>query len=323
MNPPEDFEAHHEPVLLKEVLHYLSPKPGMTIYDLNLGYGGHAYDILKQLRGEGLLVGFDIDPTAVEMACRRMQDARIVPTEYKFSVGNHADLAHLLAPTQIPPPGGILLDLGVSTPQLRQLDLGLSWEHDGPLEMRLDPQNGMPSAGEIVNEWDEEEMTRLFREYGEEKWSGRIAKRIVEARKRGIIATGRELGQIVADSIPRKAWPPKIHPATRVFLALRIYVNREYENLEKVLPQAFDLLLPGGRLVVISFHGGEDGRVKRFFQTLARPESEAPWPLPQRGKTAEPRLKILTPRPIWASEEEVKRNPKSRSARLRAAEKVY
>jgi 16S rRNA (cytosine1402-N4)-methyltransferase len=294
----------------------------MTIVDCNLGHAGHGLDILRQLRGEGLYIGIDIDPLAVETAERRLQAARIAPTLYKLIVGNHANLSYLLKLAQVPPSGGVLLDLGPSTPQLLQSRLGMSWDSDQPLDMRLDPKSEAPSAGELLNDWDEEDLTRMFRENAEEKWSRRIARRIVERREPGLIWTGRELGRLVGEAIPRKAWPPKTHPATRVFLALRIEVNQEFANLEAVLPQALDALAPGGRLVTISFSGGEDKRVKAFFQAMSRPVSSAPWPLPQRGSEIAPRLKVLTPQPVWASEEEIASNRRSRSARLRAAQKI-
>jgi len=314
--------AYHEPVLVKEVIHYLSPAPGKVIIDCNLGNGGHALDILKQLRGEGILVGIDVDPLAVEISARRIAESRIDPAVVKFIVGNHADLAHLLGPAHVPPAGGILLDLGPSTPQLLSPLRGFSWESDEALDMRLNPQAGEPSAADIVNTWDEEELARIFREHAEERWADRIAKVLIQRRELHPIRTGRELGKIVGEAIPRKAWPPKIHPATRVFLALRVEVNHEYENLEKVLPQAVGALAPGGRLVVISFHGGEDSRVKKFMQELARPKTTAPWPLPQKGHEIPPTLRILTPQPVRPSEEEMQKNPRSRSARLRAAEKI-
>lgn len=318
MNPG----AFHEPVLVKEVIEHLSPKPGDVIVDCNLGHGGHALEILKHLRGEGLLVGIDLQAPAVETARRRILAVHSNPSCYKLIVGNHADLPQLLLQAQVPPPQGILLDLGPSTPQLLDPRLGMSWESEEALDMRLDPQAGNPSASEIVNEWSEAELARLIYENSEEKWSRRIARRIVEARTAGPITTGKQLGRIVGEAIPRKAWPPKTHPATRVFLALRIAANREYENLEAVLPLALEALAPGGRLVVISFHGGEDGRVKRFMQKFSRPETEVPWPLPQGGHEGNPRLRLLNSRPVTATKEEIERNPRSRSAKLRAAVKL-
>lgn len=314
--------AYHEPVLTKEVLEYLDPKPGRTYVDCNLGHAGHFMEIIKQLRGEGFAVGIEIDPAQVEVASRRIEALHNAPPNYKLLVGNHADLSLLLAPSQTPPIGGILLDLGPSTPQLLDPRLGMSWESSEALDMRLDRASGGPSAADIVNEWTEEDLTRLFREYAQEKWSARIAKRIVERRKTSPIRTGRELGELVGGAIPRAAWPPKIHPATRVFLALRIEVNGELENLKRVLPQAVELLAPGGRLVVISFHSGEDAIVKSFLRERSTAKVTAPWPLPQKGSEIPAEMKLLTPQPVTASEEELARNPRARSAKLRAAEKV-
>jgi len=314
--------AYHEPVLTKEVLKYLDPKPGRTYVDCNLGHAGHFMEIIKQLRGEGFAVGIEIDPAQVEVASRRIEALHNAPPNYKLIVGNHSNLSLLLAPTQYPPIGGILLDLGPSTPQLLDPRLGMSWESSEALDMRLNRAEGTPTAADIVNEWLEEDLSRLFRENAQEKWSARIAKRIVERRTTAAIRTGRELGELVCGAIPRAAWPPKIHPATRVFLALRMEVNQELENLKRVLPQALELLAPGGRLVVISFHSGEDAIVKNFLRDRAKAKVTAPWPLPQRGNEIPPELKILTPQPVTATEEELARNPRSRSARLRAAEKM-
>lgn len=318
MNAPDT----HEPVLLKEVMHYLSPQPGKTYVDCTLGRGGHSEAILKLLGGEGSLIGIDVDPHAIEAVRRRFEQARYPPAQVILVQGNFAGLTPLLQQVQAPALAGILLDLGLSSPQLDSPGFGLSWEDDQGLDMRIDPESGRPSAAEIVNTWDEKELTDLFRRHADEKWSRQIARRIVAEREKEPIATGRRLGEIVGAAIPRKAWPPKTHPATRVFMALRIEANGEYENLEAVLPQAFDALESGGRLVVISFHSGEDARVKKWMKEMARPLGEAPWPLPQRGAEGRPRLKILTPKPVTPDEAEVKRNPRSRSARLRAAEKL-
>lgn len=315
-------ELEHEPVLSKEVLEYLSPAPGDVVIDCNLGHAGHAIEIAKQLRGGGLLVGIDIDPNSLRAARRRIDAARIDPALIRLVQANHSHLASLPELSHLPSPTGILLDLGPSTPQLLDPSRGMSWNSDEALDMRLDREGAAPNAADIVNEWEERDLTRLFRDKGDEKWAARIARRIVEERAKSPIRTGRRLGEIVGAAIPRAAWPPKIHPATRVFLALRIEVNREYENLEAVLPQALEILAPGGRLVVISFHGGEDVRVKRFFREMSRPSGGAPWPLPQKGTERPPRMKILTPEPIRATDEEIARNPRSRSARLRAGIKL-
>ncbi len=317
--------AEHEPVLMKEVLEVLAPKPGAVIVDGTLGGGGHSLAILRQLGEEGLLVGADWDPQMLEAARKRIEAAH-VPSRYRLLLTDHAHLlpvlAEVLAEAGVQPaaPDGFLYDLGPSNPQILDPARGLSWESDEALDMRLAPQEAGPNAAEIVNEWDERDLARIIYEHSDERWARRIAKRIVEERKLGPIRTGRQLGDLVKRAIPRKAWPEKIHPATRVFLALRIEVNGELERLERILPQSFELLRPGGRLVVITFHSGEDRRVKDFMRAMATPP-RPPWPLPETGEPA--RARLLTPKPIGPGPEEVVRNPRSRSAKLRAIEKKF
>jgi 16S rRNA (cytosine1402-N4)-methyltransferase len=315
--------ALHEPVLLKEVLQTLAPMPGEVIVDATLGHGGHSLAILSQLGNEGLLVGFDRDPQMLEVARQRIDAASISRSCYRLVEADHVQmltvLAEVLADVDPPAPDGILMDLGPSTPQLLDPARGMSWESDQSLDMRMRRAGPGPTAADIVNGWDQASLTRLFLDNADEHWAARIASKIVEARQLGPIRTGRQLGDIVRGAIPRGAWPPKIHPATRVFLALRIEVNDEYRTLEAILPQAFEILKPGGRLVVITFHGGEDRRVKQFMREATRPP-QAPWPLPQGNEPAPARL--LTPKPLTASPEEIDRNPRSRSAKLRAIQKT-
>ncbi len=312
----------HEPVLMKEVLQTLSPAPGQLIVDATLGHGGHSLEILSQLGGEGFLVGIDRDPQMLATARKRIEAAQISSSSYKLVVADQADLAQVLAEAiaLVPvahqsAPDGFLFDLGPSTPQLLDPSLGLSWQSEQSLDMRINPRSERSSAAEIVNTWSEDDLTRIFKDYADERWARRIAKYIIEARGRKAVQTGKELGDIVGAAIPRNAWPPKIHPATRVFLALRIEVNAEYETLESALPVAFKSLKPGGRLVVISFHSGEDRRVKEFMKALSTPE-RPPWPLPESGAKAAATL--LTRKPLVAGEDEIRRNPRSRSAKLRA-----
>ncbi|MCE5230732.1 16S rRNA (cytosine(1402)-N(4))-methyltransferase RsmH [bacterium] len=320
----ERAPAEHEPVLTKEVLQFLAPKPGDVIVDGTLGGGGHSLAILRQLDEEGLLVGADWDPQMLEAARKRIEAAHVAPTRYRLLLTDHAHLlpvlAEVLAEAGVQPaaPDGFLYDLGPSNPQILDPARGLSWESDEALDMRLSPQNPGPSAADIVNEWTEEALSKMIFGHSDERWARRIAARIVEARKQGPIRTGRQLAEIVKAAIPRKAWPEKIHPATRLFLALRIEVNQELERLERILPESFELLRPGGRLVVITFHSGEDRRVKDFMKRMAT-APRPPWPLPETGEPA--RAKLLTPKPIGPGEEEIQRNPRSRSAKLRAIQK--
>jgi 16S rRNA (cytosine1402-N4)-methyltransferase len=320
-----DETTFHEPVLVKEVLHFLAPAPGKVIVDCNLGHGGHSLEILSKLGDKGLLVGIDRDPLMLEVARKRIEATHTSSTrsQVRLIQADHSHLSQILAEAladvAAAAPDGILFDLGPSTPQLLDPARGMSWNSDQALDMRMDTSGPGPTASEIINTWDEEDLARVFFENADERWSRRVAKRIVEAREAEPIQTGRQLGQIVERAIPRKAWPPKIHPATRVFLALRIEVNAEYKTLEAVLPQAFAALKPGGRLVVITFHSGEDRRVKEYFRQVSTPP-EVPWPFPQGNATAPARL--LTKKPVEATPEEQARNPRSRSAKLRALEKI-
>lgn len=315
----------HESVLLQEVLHYIAPVPGQVIVDGTLGHGGHSLAILSELGGKGLLVGFDRDPQMLETARKRIEAAHVPESSYRLVHADHVEmpsvLAEVLAEANVDPPApdAILLDLGPSTPQLLDPARGMSWLSDQSLDMRMNPEGPGPTASEIINTWDKEALALLFWKHADERWSRRIAEKLVEARGRQAIQTGRQLGELVAQAIPRRAWPPKIHPATRVFLALRIEVNRELETLEAILPAAFGLLRPGGRLVVITFHSGEDRRVKDFMRAVSTPPP-VPWPLPQAGAEEAP-ARLLTRKPVMASPEEQSRNPRSRSAKLRAIEK--
>jgi len=315
----------HEPVLVKEVLHYLAIAPGKIIVDCNLGHGGHSLAILEQMGDRGTLVGIDKDRTMLEVARTRIAatHASSTSSQVRLLQADHLQLktilADALADLPAAAPDGILFDLGPATPQLLNPARGMSWLSDQSLDMRMDTEGPGPTAAEIVNSWDEVDLARVIYENADERWSRRIARRIVEARERGPILTGRQLGEIVERAIPRKAWPPKIHPATRVFLALRIEVNQEFTILERVLPQAFELLAPGGRLVVITFHSGEDRRVKDFMRRVSTPP-EVPWPFPQGDAKAA--AKLLTRKPVEAGPEEMARNPRSRSAKLRAVEKT-
>jgi 16S rRNA (cytosine1402-N4)-methyltransferase len=329
MNAPEQY---HQPVLVKEVLEALAPRPGQLVIDGNLGHGGHSLQIMSRLGEEGLLVGVDRDPQMLATARKRFEDAGVPRSRYRLVEADHLQLPVVLAevladapvaapvPAEVPVPDSILFDLGPSTPQLLDPERGMSWDSDFPLDMRLSRADHPLTAQMIVNEWDEPDLARLFRENADERWAVRIAKRIVETRERKPIVTGRDLGRLVGEAIPRGAWPPKIHPATRVFLALRIEVNGEYRTLDAVLPLAFGLLKPGGRLAVISFHSGEDRRVKDFMRRVSTPP-EVPWPLPQSGAPGAA-ARPLTRKPLGPGPEELAANPRARSARLRAVEKL-
>lgn len=302
--PPAAFR--HAPVLLAEVVAGLAPRPGGRYVDGTLGGGGHAAAILEASAPDGRLLGIDADPAALLAA-----GARLAPFGERATLvhGNFRDLARLARAGGFEPIDGLLLDLGVSSHQLDTPERGFSFLADAPLDMRLDPTGG-ETAADIVNETPEGALADLIYRYGEERGSRRIARAIAEARRRRSIATTGELAEVVARALGGRHG--KIHPATRTFQALRIAVNRELDNLEAALPQAVELLAPGGRLAVIAFHSLEDRIVKLFF----RAESG------YGGSGGPERLRIITKKPIEAGEGEVRANPRARSAKLRVAERI-
>ncbi|NJO04337.1 MAG: 16S rRNA (cytosine(1402)-N(4))-methyltransferase RsmH [Chloroflexaceae bacterium] len=309
----------HTPVLLAEVLHFLQPRPGGVYIDGTLGGGGHATAVLQQVHPDGRLLALDADPAALQAVQTRWQ-----ALEQPFAAGSYTllqstfenleTLAHAHGFSAV---DGILFDLGVSSHQLDTATRGFSFLAEGPLDMRLDP-TAETTAADLVNTLDEQALADTIYRYGEERLSRRIARRIVEQRQQQPISTTTELAALVARAVGgrgTKRGPGAIHPATRTFQALRIAVNRELAQLEAVLPQAVRLLRPGGRLAVISFHSLEDRIVKQFF----RDESgyggnEAP----DRPVT----LQIITKKPVEAGEDETRTNPRSRSAKLRVAERI-
>lgn len=305
----------HIPVLLQEVIHYLAPTSGKNFVDATLGFGGHSEEILKLTGPEGRLVGIDQDQTALEYAEKHLQTYHERFTSY---LGNYTETQEAAQGMVVN--GGILADIGVSSFQLDEAERGFSFKEDGPLDMRMSKENPLTAAS-IVNEWEADEITRILYEYGEEKFARRIARRITEAREVKYIETTKELAEVVANAIPRKFWPDHIHPATRTFQALRIVVNDELGVLREFLPIAMDLLQPGARLAVISFHSLEDRIVKDFMRERANP-CTCPKEFPKCicGKVADG--VIVTKKPVTASEEELSRNPRSRSAKLRVIEKI-
>ena len=303
----------HVPVLLSAVLEGLRPRSGMSFIDATLGAGGHAVALLEASAPDGRLLGFDRDAAALEVARRRLarfgDRVRVVHASY-------AQIGRLAPAHGFEAVDGILFDLGLSSLQLDDPARGFSFRFDAPLDMRFDPRHGI-TAAELVNELPEERLAALLREYGEERHARRIARAIVAARP--VRTTGR-LAEVVARAVPR-ARHERIHPATRTFQALRIAVNEELEALERALPQAVELLRPGGRLAVISFHSLEDRIVKRFMRREAQ---DCLCPPEQLVCTCEhvARLRVITRKPIMATEEEIAANPRARSARLRLAERV-
>lgn len=300
----------HRPVLLREVVEGLAVKPGGLYIDATVGAGGHAEAILEASAPDGCLLGIDADDEAVRLASERLArfGDRVVVIQ-----GNFAELEHLAKSEGFFQVDGILFDLGFASFQVENPERGFSFYADGPLDMRYD-RSRRRSAYHIVNRTKEEELAEIIRRYGEEPRARRIARAIVEARP---IRTTLELARIVEQVVGSGG---RIHPATRVFQAIRIAVNDELATLEAALPQAVSLLKPGGRLAVISFHSLEDRIVKEFFRRESR-DCICPPEVPVCGCNHKATLKVITSKPIRPSDEEVKANPRSRSARLRIAER--
>lgn len=303
------MSKYHIPVMLNEVISYLSVQKSHWYIDCNLGGGGHTEGILQ---AGGKVLGIDLDPDAINEVAKNHslevteKEGRLFAQSEKLILvqDNFSHLSQITQLSQIPPVSGILFDLGVSSFQLETPERGFSFNADAPLDMRMNPSIGV-TAADLVNALPEKELTRMFWEYGEENFSRPIARKIVEARKAKMIETTNELANIIL-SVRRRSPSDRTHPATRVFQALRIAVNDELQSLEEALPQALNILSPKGRLVIISFHSLEDRIVKNFFK-----EGE------QKGN-----VKILTPKPVEPTEEEIVNNPRSRSGKLRVAEKI-
>ncbi len=300
-----------------EVLEMLQPKPGGTYLDGTLGGAGHARLVLERSNPDGRLIGLDRDPGALRKAAEVLAPFgdRVVLRHRNFS-----EAAEVLAELGIDGLDGMLLDLGVSSHQLDTVERGFSFRNDAPLDMRMDPTTGTTVA-EALAELEAEELARIFREYGEERWAGRIARRIVKLRQETPIRSTLQLAELVRDTVPGGHVPGRIHPATRVFQALRIYVNQELEHVAEGVRAAIGLLKPEGRLVVISFQSLEDRIVKRIFQDEAR-TCTCPPRLPVCVCKTRPRVEVLSRKALRASEFEITENPRSRSAVLRAVRRL-
>lgn len=297
-----------------EVLTFLNPRPGGVYLDGTVGGGGHARLVLEASAPAGRLIGLDQDQDALARA-------RTVLAPYgdraRLVHANFSEAPRALAEAGIPAVDGILLDLGVSSYQLDEGSRGFSFRTDAPLDMRMDASRG-ETAAEVVALAAEQELARIFREYGEERWARRIARKIVTVRQKTPLATTRQLAELIRDTVPGGNVPGRIHPATRVFQALRIHVNRELDHLARALQCGVEILKPEGRFVIISFHSLEDRMVKRFFQEESR-ECICPPRVPICTCNHQPRLKVLTRKAVRATEAEVTENPRARSAILRAA----
>src|SRR5438309_2913393 len=312
------MEEGHQPVLAEEVLTVLAPASGSLQIDATVGGGGHTERILEATNPDGRLLGLDADGAAIARVARRLDR---FGDRVALRQANFRDLETVAPEAGFPAVDGLLFDLGLSSFQLADAERGFSFRTEGRLDMRFDPSRGVPAA-ELLATLDTAELTALFRRYGEEPFAPRIARAIVAARGVAPIETADQLAALIERVAPA---PPRgrrrVHPATRVFQALRIAVNAELEALEAGLAAAVYLLRPGGRLVVLSYHSLEDRIVKRFFQAERRGCTCAPEaPICICGR--KPRLRLVTPKGIVPSSAEIAVNPRARSARLRAAERL-
>jgi 16S rRNA (cytosine1402-N4)-methyltransferase len=304
----------HAPVLLGEALEGLNVQPAGRYLDATFGRGGHTAELLATLGPAGAVVAFDRDPEAIR-AGRERFGAEPRLTLIRGPFGRLTEL--LAAAGQAPGFDGMLFDLGVSSPQLDNAARGFSFLHDGPLDMRMDNETGITAAAWLARA-PEHEIATVIREYGEERFAKRIARAIVAARHAEPLTRTTQLAKVVAEAIP--AWEPGKHPATRTFQAIRIHVNAELAEIDTALAQSVDLLNPQGRLCVISFHSLEDGRVKRFMQRQSQ-EDPVYAGLPEIPAHARPRLRRVG-KAIHPRDEEIRRNPRARSAILRVAERL-
>ena len=289
----------HTPVMVEEVMTFLKCEPGHTYVDATLGGGGHASEILKRSVPDGVVIGMEWDEDALSEARNTLMP---FGDRVKIFRENFVHLPDLMKAESA---DGILLDLGLSSIQVEKEERGFSFRGEGPLDMRMDQRMNETAAG-LVNNLSPEELGSTLSQYGEERWARRIARAIVQEREREPIRTTQALRKIVHRAIPRRFHSRRIDPATRTFQALRIRVNEELENLKKILETGWKILKRGGRMCVISFHSLEDRMVKETFRTLEK----------------EGEMRVLTKKPVTPCEEEQKRNPRSRSGKLRCAERI-
>ncbi|MCP4748956.1 MAG: 16S rRNA (cytosine(1402)-N(4))-methyltransferase RsmH [Desulfobacteraceae bacterium] len=308
----------HESAMLEEALECLACRPGGIFVDGTLGGAGHARTICEKILPGGLFIGIDQDADAIANASERLGS---FAENIRLFHGNFDRLPEYLAQLKIDSVHGILLDLGMSQYQLESSGRGFSFQKDEPLDMRMDIRV-KTRADDLLNTFKEDQLARIFKDYGEERWAKPIARAVVAQRKRAPIKTSRQLSDLIIKTVRRRpGGRHKIHPATRVFMALRIVVNKELERLKTILPLAVGLLKPGGRLVVLSFHSLEDRLVKQYFKKLAT-RCICPPGLPICACNHQRQARLITKKAVKPSQDEISRNPMARSTRLRAIEKL-
>ncbi|PUU89102.1 MULTISPECIES: 16S rRNA (cytosine(1402)-N(4))-methyltransferase RsmH [Halanaerobium] len=309
-----DFE--HQAVLLNEAVEYLKIKEEGIYLDGTLGRAGHSSEILKNLSEQGKLIAVDRDTAAIKAVRDKFPNEKRLVLEHS----NFQDFDRVFAKLGIEAVDGMLFDLGVSSPQLDNPERGFSYQKDGPLDMRMNPEQKL-TAKDIVNNYSKEQLEKIISEYGEENWAARIAEFIVKMRKENEINTTADLVEVIKAAIPKAVRRSGGHPARRTFQALRIETNNELEQLKNLIDKAVSYLNPGGRLVIITFHSLEDRIVKHKFRDLANDCTCPPdFPICVCDKKAE--VKVITRSPVQASKTEKEANPRSRSAKMRVAEKI-
>lgn len=303
--------------MLSEVLEWLRPQPGTTIVDATVGAGGHAHAIAERLGDTGTLIALDRDESMLERAQARLEP---LPCTKHFVHADYRDLPLVLDELGIQSVDGILIDMGVCTDQLDDPERGLAFRFDAPLDMRLD-RSQSTTAYHLLQKIRQEQLVRILREYGEERWAVPIARRIIQRRNQGRMNTTGDLVAAVMEAVPRRFHDRRIHPATRTFQAIRIAVNRELDGLQEAIEAICHRLKLGGRICVLAYHSLEDRAVKHAFRSLSG-RVPAPTGAALAEVSSRPILRILTPKPLEPSEAETEANPRARSAKLRVAERV-
>ena len=305
----------HQPVLLKEIINYLNCKKNGIYIDGTVGRGGHTAAILAQLGDDGLIIGFDRDQQAVTAAREKINDQRV-----NIVHNNFVNIPAILDKKAIKQVEGMIFDLGISSPQVDDPGRGFSYQQQGPLDMRMDSSQTL-TAGKIVNSYTRKDLTTIIKKYGEERWASRIAKFIIKWRQNKRLETTQELVAVIKQAIPASARRSGGHPARRTFQALRIATNDELKQLEIMINKVVPYIKVGGRICIISFHSLEDRIVKHSFKNMAK-KCVCPPDFPICACEHQQQLKIITGKPLQASREEIKKNSRARSAKLRVAEKV-
>lgn len=310
-------EYYHVPVLLNEVIEYLQPRAGQNFVDATLGGGGYSQAILDKIKPDGTVLAIDLDEVAIQNTRCKIPNTKSLILHH----GNFRNIDKIIKHHDFPAPDGIVADIGLSSYQLDESGRGISFQKKEVLDMRFDKLSDHPDAKFVLNNYDQTRLAKIFREYGEEKFAAKIARKIQESRAKNQIKYTDGLYQIIESSLPKPVKHKANDSARRIFQALRIEVNHELENLESFLPKAFSLLKPSGKLAIVSFHSLEDRIVKQYFAGLTR-GCVCPIDFPECICGKSPQGRVLTKKPVTANESEIKENPRSKPAKLRVIQKL-